>query len=80
MTHKVLGSAQVLEFVGRQPRCIVAMKACSSAHVWGREMGRVRHEVRLIPPAYVKPILKRQKSDAAEAESIREAAQHPLTS
>ena len=75
--RKQLRRAQVLEFFGRQPRCIVAMEACASAHFWGRELARLGHEVRLIPPAYVRPFVKRQKSDAADAEAICEAAQRP---
>ncbi len=75
--RKKLRRAQVLEFFGRQPRCVVAMEACGGAHFWGREIGRLGHEVRLIPPAYVKPFVKRQKSDAADAEAICEAAQRP---
>ena len=67
--RKQLRRAQVLEFFGRQPRCIVAMEACASAHFWGRELARLGHEVRLIPPAYVRPFVKRQKSDAADAEA-----------
>jgi transposase len=77
MIRKQLRRGQVLEFFGRQPRCVVAMEACSSAHFWGREIGRLGHEVRLIPPAYVKPYVKRQKSDVADAEAICEAAQRP---
>jgi transposase len=50
------------------------MEACSSAHHWARETGRFGHAVRLIPPAYVKPFVKRQKNDAADAEAICEAA------
>ena len=69
--------AQVLEFLSRQPACVVAMEACSGAHFWGRKLARLGHEVRLIPPAYVRPFVKRQKSDAADAEAIREAAQRP---
>jgi transposase len=75
--RKRLRRAQVLEFFGQQPRCMVAMEACGGAHFWGREIGRLGHEVRLIPPAYVRPFVKRQKSDAADAEAICEAAQRP---
>ena len=54
-----------------------AMEACGSAHYWAREIGRLGHAVRLIPPAYVKPFVKRRKNDAADAEAICEAAQRP---
>jgi transposase len=67
--RKKLRRTQLLEFFGHQPRCVVAMEACGGAHFWGREIGRLGHEVRLIPPAYVKPFVKRQKSDAADAEA-----------
>jgi transposase len=53
------------------------MEACGSAHHWAREISRLGHAVRLIPPAYVKPFVKRQKNDAADAEAICEAAQRP---
>ncbi|TNC52299.1 IS110 family transposase [Rubellimicrobium rubrum] len=75
--RRKLRRAPVLEFIGHQPRCVVAMEACGGAHVWGREIGRLGHEVRLIPPTYVKPFVKRQKSDMADAETIAEAAQRP---
>jgi transposase len=75
--RKQLRRAQVLEFFGRQPGCMVAMEACASAHFWGREIGRLGHEVRLIPPAYVRPFVKRQKNDMADAEAICEAATRP---
>ena len=60
---------QVLAFFAQLPRCMVAMEARGGAHVWGREIGRLGHEVRLIPPAYVRPFVKRQKSDMADAEA-----------
>jgi len=53
------------------------MEACASAHYWGREIGKLGHEVKLIPPIYVKPFVKRQKNDAADAEAISEAASRP---
>lgn len=67
----------VLGFFARQPRCVVAMEACGGAHCWGREIGRFGQELKLIAPAYMKPFVKRQKNDMADAESICEAAQRP---
>ena len=75
--RKTLRRPKVLEFFGRLPPCVVAMEACAGAHHWGREIGRLGHTVRLIPPAYVKPFVKRQKNDASDAEAICEAAQRP---
>jgi transposase len=68
---------KVLEFLSRQPTCVVALEACATSHYWGREIIRLGHEVRMIPPIYVKPFVKRQKNDAAEAEAIAEAAVRP---
>lgn len=69
--------AKLLEFFAQQPRCVVALEACGGAHHWARQLTQQGHEVRLIPPAYVKPFVKRQKNDAADAEAICEAAQRP---
>lgn len=74
---KKLRRMQVLMFFSQLPRCVVAMEACGGAHFWGREIGKLGHEIRLIPPAYVKPFVKRQKNDAADAEAICEAAVRP---
>jgi transposase len=68
---------QVLSFFAAQRGCLVAMEACPGAHYWAREIANLGHEVRLIAPAYVKPFVKRQKNDAADAEAICEAAQRP---
>ena len=78
--RKKLSRGKVLEFLGSHPRCAVAMEACAGAHYWGREIGDLGHSVRLIPPQYVKPYVKRQKNDAADAEAICEAASRPTMS
>ena len=75
--RKKLSRAQVLPFLEHQPRCIVAMEACATAHHWGRQIEELGHEVRLIAPHYVKPFVKRQKNDTADAEAIVEAATRP---
>lgn len=68
---------KLLEFFATQPSCLVAMEACGRAHHWARELQKLGHEARLIPPAYVKPFIRRHKSDAIDAEAICEAAQRP---
>src|SRR5215207_416258 len=75
--RKRLRRDQVRPFLAAQPPCTVAMEACGSAHDWAREIGMLGHAVRRIPPAYVKPFVKRQKNNAADAEAICEAAQRP---
>ena len=75
--RRKLGRERVLDFMASQAPGVVAMEACASAHYWGREIGELGHEVRLIPPIYVKPLVKRQRNDAADAEAICEAAQRP---
>ncbi|RWQ29988.1 MAG: IS110 family transposase [Mesorhizobium sp.] len=75
--RKKLRRDALLGFFAGQPRCLVAMEACASAHYWAREIAALGHEVRLIPPAYVKPFVKRQKNDMADAEAICEAVQRP---
>src|ERR1700759_3873762 len=63
----------VLSFFAKLPPCLVGIEACASSHHWSRELQALGHTVRLIPPAYVKPYVKRQKNDAADAEAICEA-------
>ena len=75
--RKKLSRGKLLSFLASQPGCTVAMEACASAHYWGREIAALGHEVRLVPPIYVKPFVKRHKNDAADAEAITEAAQRP---
>ncbi len=75
--RKKLSRPQFAKFMSETPACIVAMEACATAHYWGREMTRLGHEVRLIAPIYVKPFVKRQKNDTADAEAIVEAALRP---
>ncbi len=75
--RKKLTRGKVLDFLASHPRCLVAMEACASAHYWGREIGKLGHEVKLMPPVYVKPFVKRHKNDAADAEAICEAASRP---
>lgn len=68
---------ELLAFFGSLPACLVGMEACSSAHHWARELMALGHEVRLIPPQYAKPYVKRNKTDAADAEAICEAVGRP---
>ena len=71
--NRKLRRAEVLRFFEKLPPCLVGIEACGSAHYWAREIAALGHEVRLIPPAYVKPFVKRGKTDAADAEAISEA-------
>src|SRR5947199_9934583 len=63
----------VLAFFQKLPACVVGIEACASSHYWSRERQALGHTARLMPPAYVKPYVKRQKNDAADAEAICEA-------
>ena len=75
--RRQLRRGRVLPFFEKQPRCLVGMEACATAHHWAREIGKLGHEVRLMPPRYVKPYVKRNKNDAADAEAISEAVTRP---
>jgi len=74
MFSRRLSRAKVADFVAKMPPCVVAMEACSGAHFWGRKFQAMGHEVKLIAPQFVKPFVKSQKNDAADAEAIAEAA------
>ena len=71
--RKKLSRGQLRAFFAQFPPCVVAMEACAAAHFRAREISMLGHEVRLVPPACVKPFMKRQKNDAADAEAIAEA-------
>lgn len=75
--RRKLGRSEVLGFFRTLPTCLVGIEACGSAHHWAREIRALGHEVRLIPAAYVKPYVKRGKTDAADAEAICEAVTRP---
>ncbi len=75
--RKKLRRGQVLAFFSSLPPCLIGMEACASAHHWARELQALGHEVRLIPPQYVRPFVKTNKNDAADAEAICEAVTRP---
>lgn len=75
--RRKLRRSEVLGFFSKLEPSLVGMEACATSHHWAREIGALGHTVRLIPPAYVKPFVKRQKNDAADAEAICEAVSRP---
>ena len=77
VVRKRLRRSEVLSFFSALEPCLVGMEACATAHHWARELSQLGHEVRLMPPAYVKPYVKRGKNDAADAEAICEAVTRP---
>jgi transposase len=72
-----LRRAEVVAFFRAQEPCLVGMEACATAHHWARELIALGHEVKLMPPAYVKAYVKRNKNDAADAAAICEAVTRP---
>jgi transposase len=74
---KTLRRGQVLEFFAQLSPCLVGMESCASAHHWARRLQAMGHDVRLMPPQYVKPYVKTNKNDAADAEAICEALRRP---
>ena len=77
VVRKSLRRSQMLPFFTKLPPCLVGIEACSTSHHWARELIKLGHEVRLMPPAYVKPYVKRGKTDAADAEAVCEAVARP---
>jgi len=77
VVRKTIRRAQVLRFFERLDPCLVGIEACGTSHYWAREISTFGHEVRLMPPAYVKPYVKRGKTDASDAEAICEAVSRP---
>ena len=73
IVRRQLKRRYVLAFFQKLPPCLIGIEACASSHYWSRELQALGHTVRLMPPAYVKPYLKRQKNDSADAEAICEA-------
>jgi len=77
VVRRQLRRGHVLAFFQKLPPCLVGIEACASSHHWSRELQELGHTVRLMPPAYVKPYVKRQKNDATDAEAICEAVTRP---
>ncbi len=77
VVRRQLRRRQVLPFFKKLGRCLVGIEACATSHHWAREIAKLGHEVKLMPPRYVKPYVKRNKNDAADAEAICEAVMRP---
>ena len=75
--RKQLKRRQIVPFFRKQSPCLVGMEACATSHHWAREITALGHAVKLMPPRYVKPYVKRNKNDAADAEAICEAVTRP---
>jgi transposase len=77
IVRRQLKRRYMLAFFQKLPPCLIGIEACASSHHWSRELQTLGHTVRLMPPAYVKPYVKRQKNDATDAEAICEAVTRP---
>ncbi|TIN27187.1 MAG: IS110 family transposase, partial [Mesorhizobium sp.] len=77
VVQRQLRRAQVVKFFAAQPPALIGMEACGSAHHWGRTLSALGHQVKLMPPTYVKPYVKRNKNDARDAQACCEAVSRP---
>ena len=77
LIRRKLKRRYVLALFAKMPPCLIGMEACATSHHWSRELQALGHRVRLMLPAYVRPYVKRQKNDAADAEAICEAVTRP---
>lgn len=77
LINRSLKRNQVIKFLSNIAPCLIGMEACSSSHYWAREIKKLGHEVKLMPPQYVKPYVKTNKNDMADAEAICEAVRRP---
>ncbi len=75
--RKQLRRSQLMEFFAQRPPCLVGMEACGSAHHWARRLMKIGYTVKLMAPQFVKPYVKTNKNDAADAEAICEAVSRP---
>lgn len=74
---RTLRRRDLLSFFAKLKPCLIGMEACASSHHWGRELSKLGHQVKLIPPTYVKAYVRRQKNDASDAAAICEAVSRP---